>query len=161
MDSKLAVRIVSASSLDEIVPPSIDEAGIRRLVHGFYDAIRRDPLLGPIFGREIAPERWPDHLDKMCNFWSSVLLKTGRYDGRPLPPHLALSELTDRHFQQWLRLFRTIAKQVFDESGAALVVARAERIAHSFRLALSFHRGHDTTTVLPLSAALRTESLPP
>lgn len=160
MGSKLAVRIVSSSSIDEMVPQSIDEAGIRRLVHGFYDAIRHDALLGPIFGREIASERWPEHLDKMCNFWSSILLKTGRYSGRPLPPHLALTELSDRHFHQWLELFRLTARQIFDGPAAAFVIARAERIAHSFRLALSFHRGHDTTKVLPLSAALGISDVP-
>jgi len=160
MGNTLPVRIVSSSSVDEMVPPSIDEAGIRRLVHDFYSAIRRDPTLGPIFGREIAPERWPEHLEKMCNFWSSILLKTGRYAGRPLPPHLALTELSDRHFHQWLELFRLTARQTFDDSGAALVVARAERIAHSFRLALSFHRGHDTTKVQPLSAVLGISDVP-
>src|SRR5437762_11002542 len=134
MDRSLGVRIVSASDAEDAIPQSIDEAGIRRLVHGFYDAVRLDPMLAPIFGREIAPERWPLHLDKMCAFWSSVLLRTGRYGGRPLPPHLALAELSDRHFQRWLGLFRAAAVEVFDEAGAAAVVSRAERIAHSFRL---------------------------
>ena len=161
MDSSLPVRIVSASERDDAMPQSIDEAGIHRLVHGFYDAIRRDPLLGPIFGQEIAPERWPDHLDKMCAFWSSVLLRTRRYDGRPLPPHLALADLSDLHFQRWLELFRSTAGDVFDEAGAAVIVSRAERIAHSFRLALSFHRGEDTTQVLPLSSALKMQEPPP
>src|SRR5690349_15930429 len=101
MDRSLNVRIVSASHTEDAVPQSITEASIRRLVHGFYNAVLRDPLIGPIFGQEIEPERWPLHLDKMCAFWSSVLLKTGRYGGRPLPPHLALSELSDEHFLRW------------------------------------------------------------
>jgi hemoglobin len=88
-------------------------------------------------------------------------MKTGRYNGRPLPPHLALAELSDVHFHHWLELFRSTAKEVFDSPAAAIVIARAERIAHSFRLALSFHRGEDTTKVLPLAAALQAEeSLP-
>jgi hemoglobin len=161
MDSSLPVRIISASEPDDAMPQSIDETGIRRLVHGFYDAIRRDPLLGPIFDQAIAPERWPGHLEKMCAFWSSVLLKTRRYDGRPLPPHLALADLSDSHFQRWLELFRSTAGEVFDADGAAVIVSRAERIAHSFRLALSFHRGENTTTVMPLSSALKIgEDLP-
>jgi len=155
MDSSLPVRIVSAFEADDAMPQSIDETGIRRLVHGFYDGIRRDPLLGPIFGREIAPERWPGHLEKMCAFWSSILLKTRRYDGRPLPPHLALADLSDAHFQRWLTLFSSAAGNVFDADSAAVVVSRAERIAHSFRLALSYRRGEDTTKVMPLSSALK------
>ena len=131
MDSSLPVRIISASEPDDAMPQSIDETGIRRLVHGFYDAIRRDPLLGPIFGQAIAPERWPGHLEKMCAFWSSVLLKTRRYDGRPLPPHLALADLSDIHFQRWLELFRSTAGEVSTQTALrSLFPGRSEsRIA--------------------------------
>lgn len=130
----------------------IDQEGIRRLVHGFYAAVRDDPLIGPIFARQIAPERWPEHLDKMCAFWSSVLLRTGDYNGRPLPPHLALPDLATPHFQRWLTLFGATAAEVLDERSAALVIGFAERIAMSFRMALAFHRGEDTAAVQPLTA---------
>jgi len=141
MKRDFVVRSVAACSSESVRPMSIDEDGIHRLVHGFYGAIRDDALLGPIFNREISPERWPEHLEKMCSFWSSVLLRSNRYDGRPLPPHLALAELSDDHFQRWLDLFRRAACQAFDEAGASAVTALAERIAHSFRLAIAFHRG--------------------
>lgn len=128
----------------------IDQDGIRRLVHGFYAAVRRDPLIGPVFERQIAPERWPVHLDKMCAFWSSVLLRSGDYAGRPLPPHLALPDLSSAHFQRWLTLFRATAREVLDERSAALAIGFAERIALSFRMALAFHRGEDAASVRPL-----------
>jgi hemoglobin len=144
MDSRPAVPLYEPATA------SIDEDGIRRLVHGFYGAVRADPLIGPVFDRQIAPERWPDHLDKMCAFWSSVLLRTGNYAGRPLPPHLALPDLSTAHFQRWLTLFRATAGEVFDDAGAAVVIGFAERIALSFRMALAFQRGEDTAAVRPL-----------
>ena len=61
----------------------IDEAMIERLVHGFYDGVRGDPVLGPIFAERI--DDWGPHLQRMVDFWSSVMLMTGRYHGQPLP----------------------------------------------------------------------------
>lgn len=131
---------------------TVSEETIRRLVHGFYAAVRDDPLVGPVFDREIAPDDWPVHLDKMCGFWSSVLLKTDRYEGRPLAPHLRLPDISDAHFTRWLMLFRQTARETFDTKGAMAVIALAERIAHSFRLAIAFHRGQDSSKIVPLTA---------
>ena len=80
----------------------------------------------------------------MCAFWSSTLLRSGRYDGRPLAPHLRLDDLDDGHFQRWLTLFATAARNAFAADDAAGVIAMAERIAHSFRLARSLHKGRDS-----------------
>lgn len=152
-DPRLAVRSANAPALERAAPESIDEAGIRRLVYGFYDAVRGDPLIGPIFGREIEAEAWPVHLDKMCAFWSSVLLRTGGYSGRPLAPHLRLPDLADAHFERWLSLFHRTALATFDEAGATFVIGFADRIANSFRLSRALHRGEDTTRLRPLQIA--------
>ena len=131
------------------VPPAgVDEEGLARLVEAFYAKIRLDPMLGPIFNREIAD--WPGHLEKLKNFWSSTMLKTHRYDGRPLPPHLRLPEISDDHFARWLALFRQTAQEEMPELGAPAVTAMAERIATSFRMAIAFHRGGDSTKIRPL-----------
>lgn len=115
MTNKITVRTATPSPLDGVQLSTVDEDSIRRLVHGFYDAVRRDDVIGPIFLQKIAPGRWPFHLNRMCDFWSSVLLRSGRYHGQPLPPHLRLPGLSDIHFARWLGLFRTTARQVFDE----------------------------------------------
>lgn len=131
-------------------PPATDEEAVRRLVHGFYDRVRADPLIGPVFAGRIPAEAWPVHLARMCDFWSSVLLKTGRYEGRPLPPHLSLGEVRDGHFQRWLALFRPVAREVLTPAEADKAIAHAERMAHSFRLAIAFQKGDDTTAIAPL-----------
>ena len=124
---------------------SIDEASIRTLVHDFYGKAMQDDLLAPIFGREVAADAWPAHLDKMCAFWSSVLLRSGRYEGRPMRPHLIITGIEDRHFERWLTLFAETARQVFDDADANGVIATAERIGHNFRLARAQNRGLDST----------------
>ena len=135
----------------KLLPEVLDEPMIHAVVHGFYDEIRKDTLLGPIFGNAIAPGDWPEHLAKMCDFWSSTLLRTGRYEGRPLPPHLANPELREEHFHRWLSLFRATVERLCPPEVADLFLDRALRIAHSFRLAIAFHRGENTVTVAPIS----------
>lgn len=132
-------------------PLSVTEDMIHAVVHGFYAAIRDDNLVGPLFNRAIPEEMWPHHLAKMCDFWSSVLLRTKRYQGRPLPPHLSIPELDDTHFKRWLSLFRETVTRHCPPDAAALFMDRAFRIAHSFRLAIAFNRNQNTLNVEPLS----------
>lgn len=149
-DPRLSVRSANARPDEDGAPASIDEASIRSLVFSFYDKVRADALIGPVFEREVKQGMWPVHLEKMCDFWSSVLLRTGRYAGRPLAPHLRVPDLSDAHFERWLGLFRQTTREVFDEAGAAYVMAFASRIANSFRLSRAFHNGQDTTSLRPL-----------
>jgi hemoglobin len=130
-----------------LVPEALDEAMIEAVVHAFYAQVRRDPLIGPVFEAAIAPEAWPGHLAKLCDFWSATLLRTGRYGGRPLPPHLRIQGLGEAHFRRWLQLFRDTVQQLCPPEVAALFMDRALRIAHSFRLAVAFSRGEDTTAI--------------
>lgn len=136
----------------KVAPPGLDEAGIVRIVDAFYAKVRTDPVIGPVFDAHIATDHWPTHLGKMYDFWSSLLLGSGRYDGRPMPKHMAISELDDAHFIRWLALFRQTVEELCLPPTAALFVDRSERIAQSFRLGLAFHRGEDSTGIVPLRA---------
>lgn len=132
------------------LPEMLDERMIHAVVHGFYDKIRADALLGPVFNGAIAEDQWPRHLAKMCDFWSSVLLRTSRYEGRPLPPHLALPGIGEEHFRRWLTLFRATVERLCPPQVAVLFLERALRIAHSFRLAIAFNRGENTMDIQPI-----------
>lgn len=135
------------------VPDGLDEALITGVVHGFYDKIRQDDLLGPIFTSVIAPQEWPAHLARMCDFWSGALLVTSRYRGRPLPPHLAIPGLEEAHFRRWLTLFQSTVRDKCPPQAADLFMVRAIRIAYSFRLAIAHHRGEDTLAIKPILEA--------
>jgi hemoglobin len=123
------------------VPHALDEALIGAVVDTFYDRVRADDVLGPIFNARIAPDAWPLHLERMRDFWSSVLLRTGRYAGQPLRPHLEMDEVEDKTFERWLALFRQTVEDACDPETAARFMEMAQRIARSFRMALAFHRG--------------------
>ena len=131
-------------------PKGLDETLIRRVVDRFYFEARRDPVIGPVFNSVIPEERWPQHLALIADFWRSMLLGTGRYNGRPLPKHMAMPELSDRHFQRWLALFRMTVEELCPPDVAAVFIERSERVGNSFRMNIAMRRGDDITRMGPL-----------
>ncbi len=117
----------------------ISEDSLRALVPAFYARVRRDPDIGPIF--EAAVEDWPAHLETLQAFWSSVMLGSGRYKGRPLPAHLRHADaITDARFARWLGLWRETTTHLFAPEAAAALQEKAARIAESLSLGIAFNR---------------------
>ncbi len=116
----------------------IDEAMIQALVHRFYARVREDSLLGPIFEARIAD--WGPHLERMCAFWSSVALMTGRYHGQPMRMHLPLP-VDAEHFDRWLALFEEAAGEICPPAAAAHFMERARRVAESMELGIAGSQG--------------------
>jgi hemoglobin len=118
--------------------PSLNEDNIRLLVQTFYGRAREDDLLGPIFNAAVAD--WDHHIAQIADFWSSMMLRTGRYNGRPMRPHLMLP-LTGAHFDRWLALFEPTAREIFPAEVAEAFILRARRIADSFEMGIATTRG--------------------
>jgi hemoglobin len=116
----------------------ITEAMIERLVHAFYDKVRADAVLGPVFDARIRD--WGPHLQQMCAFWSSVALMTGRYHGTPMVKHAPLP-VDAAHFDRWLALFEQTAHEVCPGEAEAHFVERARRIATSLELGIANANG--------------------
>ena len=116
----------------------IDEAMIARLVDGFYDRVRADPLIGPVFNDRIRD--WAPHLEQMRLFWSSVALMSGVYHGRPMPKHLPLP-VDARHFDRWLELFEATARDLCPPAASDHLIERARRIAESLELGIAGANG--------------------
>ena len=121
------------------ISAGVTESMIRDLVHAFYERIRADDLLGPVFNQAI--ENWDDHLDKLCGFWSSVTLLTGRYKGPPMQVHAGLPNISADLFDHWLMLFRETAEHICPPEAAALFIDRSRRIAQSLELGIAGQRG--------------------
>jgi hemoglobin len=131
------------------LPVGIDEELVRAVVETFYGSVRRDPVLGPIF--EEAVEDWPAHMDRLCAFWSSLTLITGRYKGNPFEAHLRLpAVLGPDHFAIWLGLFDKTLDALCTPEQAEVFRVRARRVAESLSLGLAIRRGE-----LPMTRAPR------
>jgi hemoglobin len=116
----------------------ITEEEISNLVDRFYAKVQLDPEIGPIFNEKV--EDWPTHLALLKNFWSTVMLTTGRYKGDPMMTHLQLP-LEPSHFHRWLTLFAETAKEVMAPTHAATIIAKSQRIAENFKAGLAYQRG--------------------
>ena len=125
---------------------TLTEASLGTFLAAFYAKVQRDPLIGPVFARVIPEGDWPRHLAVIQDFWSSVLLKSGRYKGNPFGKHRGLAELTPSHFARWLSLFEQTAGEMFSADVAMLLTERANRIGDSLKAGLFFRpetRLHD------------------
>ena len=116
----------------------ISDTMIRGLVDAFYAKVRDDAVLGPIFEAKI--HDWEEHLAKLTDFWSSIVLMSGRYKGRPMPVHAAIPEISDEHFLRWLKLFGDTAEEVCPPQAALLFKDRAMRIAESLKAGIAIQR---------------------
>ena len=117
----------------------ISEQALKVLVDTFYGKVRQDALIGPVFNDAIGD--WPDHLDKLQAFWSSVMLTSGRYKGRPLPAHIKHADrISPASFARWLALWRETTDELLDPASAAALQDKAVRIAESLSLGIDFHR---------------------
>ena len=123
------------------VGAGVTEAMIQEVVYAFYAKVRRDPTIGPIFNREIPEDAWPAHLSKLCDFWSSVLLMTGRFKGTPMAVHANIPDIGAAHFARWLHLFQQTVDALCPPAAAALFVSKSEVIAQSLQLGIAVCRG--------------------
>lgn len=125
---------MSGAAFGEI--EGVDEEGLARLVDRFYEAVRADGLIGPVFNEAI--DDWPRHLDKLAAFWSSLMLATGRYDGRPMAAHFKhRARITPAMFDRWLVLWREATEAEMPPLAARSMQEKAMRIAANFKLALA------------------------
>lgn len=113
------------------------------LVNTFYNHVKQDKLLEPIFN-DIARISWNSHLPKMYDFWENIIFHTGAYKGNTLKVHLNLNdlyELNSDHFEHWLLLFKTTVKELFDGPNAQIAINKAESISTVIRIKLSNKKG--------------------
>ncbi len=128
---------IPLQSLRPSVP--LDEADLGRIVDAFYDRVRADPMIGPIFNGAI--HDWPDHLANLKDFWSSVMFTSGRYKGRPMPAHIRhAAKIDGAAFERWLALWGETTDELVPPAAAAALQAKAAKIAQSLAMGIDFYK---------------------
>ncbi|MBO9694831.1 MAG: group III truncated hemoglobin [Sphingopyxis sp.] len=121
----------------------IDEAALERLIPAFYARVRADADIGPLFNAAV--HDWPEHLEKLVAFWSSVMLTAGRYKGSPVAGHLKHREaITPAMFDRWLAIWAGTTNELLAPDAAKALQAKAASIAESLQLALFFRLADPT-----------------
>lgn len=113
--------------------PALNEALLAAQVGCFYDKVRVDPMLGPVFAPRV--HDWDAHKVLMTSFWATVVLRSGHYRGNPLAKHRPLA-IGTMHFERWLALWQEAAYETLDAPSAALLAGYAERIGYGMRVGL-------------------------
>ena len=117
----------------------ISEVLIRAVVDEFYRRARRDDRLGVMFETHIG--EWGTHLERMTDFWSAALLRSGRYSGRPVERHRTIEELSEAHFDRWVDLFEATVRDLCPPPQAEAFLVRARRMREGMVKVLGLDRG--------------------
>lgn len=131
----------------------LDDAMIERLVAIFYTRVREDADLGPVFNEAV--HDWPEHLEHLAAFWSSIMLASGRYKGNPMRAHMRWRErITPALFTRWLALWNETCTEIMPPQAALSLQMKAARIADSLQQAL------DRTLIQPGTHPERVNTMP-
>jgi hemoglobin len=123
-------------------------AQLRTLIDAFYERVRADERLGPIFAAHVSD--WDAHSDRLTDFWSSLMLGSGRYKGNPFAMHQPFAgDLDVALFERWLDLWAQTTAEQFPENLAAEFQRKARRVAESLKAGLLFD---PRSTSRPVSA---------
>ena len=104
---------------------------IANLINTFYDKVKGDDILGPIFN-VLIPVNWEVHLPVMYRFWENAIFYTGGYTGNPMALHNHIHKkigLEAKQFERWLKLFNETTDELFEGEKAELAKERALSIA--------------------------------
>ena len=104
---------------------------IETLVNAFYEKVKADNILAPIFNIQI-PVNWNTHLPVMYRFWENAIFQTGDYTGNPMTLHEHIHKkinLDTTQFDRWIQLFNETTDELFQGKNADLAKQRAAGIA--------------------------------
>lgn len=89
------------------------------LVNSFYNKVKADQLLGPIFMKMIPVDKWNDHLIRLSDFWETALFGVVKFKGNPAAAHRKVDqahnhEIEQEHFGRWLHLWFSTIDEHFE-----------------------------------------------
>ncbi len=112
-----------------------DRGDVFALVSSFYEKVKKEATLGPIFNESITD--WDAHLEHLTTFWETSLFftkkLTKKYKGNPLEVHVKVDEannndITELHFGIWLNLWGQTIDELFEGDQANNAKRRARKM---------------------------------
>ncbi len=119
---------------------------IKFLVDKFYQKVKENELLGPVF-TTVIQNKWPQHLEKTYRFWETVLLEKQTYKGGPFSPHAKLP-VHQQHFDTWLDIWKQTINEHFKGAIAEEAKWRANKMAEMFISKIAYYRDNNSTSLL-------------
>jgi hemoglobin len=138
-DSDMAIPLTNASEAfrSRAAETGITKQLIQNVVLAFYDKVRKDAVLGPIFLDAIGDD-WDAHIERIMSFWLTATRLDRGYDGRRfMPAHLKHRSIRPRHLGRWLTLFHETLDEQCSPQQAAALIDIAKRMAENIGLGLA------------------------
>lgn len=117
-------------------PLPLERTSLALLVDAFYDEVRRDALIGPVFAGVIADGAWDHHKERMVAFWSTAMLGAREFRGNVFGKHQAMPQLAPAHFARWLALFEASSGALFAPDDARALQEAARGMARGLQIGL-------------------------
>ena len=116
---------------------------IAHLVSIFYEKVRKDTTLGPIFNGIITD--WDAHLEILTDFWESQLFLKRKYIGDPIKAHQKTDDfmgntMTMEHFGIWLNLWFATLDELFSGETVWMAKNRARKMNTMLFMKIYEHR---------------------
>ena len=101
---------------------------VELLVDTFYQKLVKDDLVSHFF----ANLNLPEHLPRVVQFWSFILLDEAGYSANMMEKHARL-DLDAASFDRWLKLFHETVDQFFTGEKATLAKQRSSLVAWTMK----------------------------
>jgi len=116
---------------------------VKHLVVTFYQKVRTDDTLGPIFNQIIS--NWEEHFELLTDFWETQLFLKRKYNGNPVSAHQDVdfkinNAVTSEHFGLWLNLWFETIDELFLGETAWIAKNRAQKMSTMLFLKIFEHR---------------------
>jgi hemoglobin len=118
----------------------LTEPLVREVIASFYEQVRQDPVLGPVFYGVLGDD-WTAHLNRINLFWLTVTRLGQGYQAKNfMPAHVRHPSIHAEQLPRWLALFRQTARSTCPPEAADVLIDIAERMAESMKIGLERRR---------------------
>ncbi|NQX80950.1 MAG: group III truncated hemoglobin [Flavobacteriaceae bacterium] len=122
-----------------------DRGDVNSLVLSFYDKVRKDDFIGPIFNKIIPEDHWAEHLEKLTDFWETNLFGVPKFKGNPMRAHINADKkenytISQEHFGRWLEIWFLTLDELFQGERSDLAKHRARNMSTGLFLRMCEHK---------------------
>ncbi len=112
---------------------------LEKIVRIFYDKIRKDEELGPVFNSIITD--WEPHLQKIINFWEQHVFGVQKYNGDPIAAHNKVDAfmnyaITPHNFGTWLFYWLQTLNELFEGPNVEVLKFKARKMQTIFYVSM-------------------------
>ena len=113
------------------------------LVERFYEKVRMDEEIGPVFNQIITD--WPAHLDKITDFWNQHIFGVQAYQGNPIEVHNQVDatmhhQITAHNFGTWLFYWIQTLDELYEGDKVDLLKFKARKMQTMFFVSMVKNR---------------------